>query len=178
MKGWSKTPLTLLALVVLLIGSARYFGFWEAHSGASEAILSVKLKEADQIREHFLLHLGDSWSVVHEKGRRKLSASAIDDCYLDEAPTWRRLIMPLVQDAPPLVAEDFPSFDAIVLAATQPPRSCPIHSNERPSKREWLRDDGRWLTERWTFYDGCWADAYFDRASGQWQIIFRDGCKH
>lgn len=177
MQGWSKPFVTALALAILIVGSARFFGFMEPHSASERAILARKLADAEAAKTEYFKHLGDTWVSIRKRGNRELFGTDTDDCLMERRPNGQRLIVSQPDEAPPLVAWDFESFEGIVYAANQGSRACAPHTNEVPAKREPWRDDGRWLVERWHFRDGCWAYASYDRSTGWWVLDFQ-GCRH
>lgn len=177
MAGWSKPIVTALAVAILVIGSARFFGFMEPHSASERAILTRKLADAEAAKSEYFKHLGDNWVSMRKRGNRELFQTETDDCLMERTPKGQRLIVSQPDEAPPLTTFDFPTFDAVVQAAHQGPRTCPVHGGEKPVNRQPWRDDGRWLVERWFFSDGCWTYATYDRATGWWTFDFQ-GCRH
>lgn len=176
---WLAHALAIVTVAGAIVATVKPLGWLDSHSASEKALLEQQKAEADRLKEHYLSHLADSWQGAGAKGSRKLSFSSVDDCLLDEDPRWKRVIPGYVGSAHPLVAADYFDMTAVVHAAEQGPRACPSHQQEAPASRRLNRDDGRWIQEIWTYRDGCWAYAWFDRGNpyAGWQIDGQ-GCRH
>lgn len=171
--GWSRHAFAILAIVVSSGATYRYF----APPTDQQEILAKRLTEAQTIAAEYRKHLGEPPVPIYAKGTRQVSAYESDDCILDRTASGIRLILPIAPSAPPLVATHYETFEGIVHAATVGPTPCPFHQNDKPSKTEGLGTTGCWVSERWTYRDGCVANFHQDRCSGQIVLDFLR-CQH
>jgi len=172
MKGWTKGPLSVLALV-LCAGLT-----WQTVAPASDEqeILTKKLTESLRVAAEYKKHLGETPVPILARGLRVLSAYGSDECLLDDGPNGRRLILPLEASTLPLLVDTGYAFEGILLAAPGP-RACPLHQEEKPVKDDPVKTEGCWVTRRWTYRDGCWANFHQDRCQGT-VVVDHQGCKH